>query len=205
LLPPPGNENTEKWLEERIKKYPDLTLDKLRKGPVVAPGLQEIAFSDLIFNTPSGKIELNCPTLNVLWGTSPLPVYNPLKGHRSTNSYPLLLMCPNQGSRIHSQFGNLRVIKLNSDTPALEISPADAESRGLDNGDRVQVYNSLGTLETVVRITGRGKTGMVVLYNGIWINEGGGGNRLTAACHTDIGYGSAFHGNSVEVVKITDR
>ena len=205
LLPPPGNDNTEKWLAERIKEYPDLTLEKLRKGPVVAPGLQEIAFSDFIFKTPSGKIELNCPTLNLLWGTSPLPVFNALKGHDGNQSYPLLLMCPNQGSRIHSQFGNLKVITQNSDTPALEISSADAVSRGIVNGDRVRVYNNLGTLDTVVRITGRIRAGMVVLYNGIWIVEGGGGNRLTAASHTDIGFGAAFHGNRVEVLKITDR
>ena len=41
--------------------------------------------------------------------------------------------------------------------------------------------------------------GSVVLPNGIWINEGGGGNLLIAGQETDMGYGAAFHDNMVEV------
>jgi hypothetical protein len=46
---------------------------------------------------------------------------------------------------------------------------------------------------------------MVVLHNGIWLSEGGGGNILSAGCETDIGYGAAFHGNMVSVRKIEGK
>ena len=34
------------------------TLDRLRAGPVRAPGASDVAFADLRFPTPSGRIEL---------------------------------------------------------------------------------------------------------------------------------------------------
>ena len=58
MIPEPGNNNIEQWLENRIKGYSEITLDNLRMAPVLAPGLQQIAWEDLKFNTPSGKIEI---------------------------------------------------------------------------------------------------------------------------------------------------
>jgi len=57
LIPEPGNINIEKWLEKRISGYSELTLKDLKKAPVLAPGLQQIAWEDLKFETQSGKIE----------------------------------------------------------------------------------------------------------------------------------------------------
>jgi anaerobic selenocysteine-containing dehydrogenase len=200
-IPPPGNENAEKWLSARIAPWSELTLDDLRKGPVIAPGLQEIAFNDMVFKTRSGKIELSCQAMSEKWNASALPAYVPLINPQNNSRYPLVLICPNTGSRIHSQFGNLDVVKKNSEPPALEISQEDAEDRHLVNGDRVIVYNNRGKISTVIKITGRLDPGMVILHNGIWLSEGGGGNTLTESLHTDIGYGAAFHGNRVEVEK----
>ena len=58
ILPEPGNENIEKWLINRIAGYSHLSLGDLKRGPVLAPGLQMIAWEDMKFDTPSGKIEL---------------------------------------------------------------------------------------------------------------------------------------------------
>ncbi len=58
LLLPPGDNFVEDFLNEKLAKFPILSLDALRQGPILAPGLQEIAFSDFKFDTPTGKIEL---------------------------------------------------------------------------------------------------------------------------------------------------
>ncbi|MBA4321421.1 MAG: hypothetical protein C0408_01255, partial [Odoribacter sp.] len=108
LIPGPGNENIEKWLENRIKGYSSLNLSDLRNGPVLAPGLQTVAYEDKKFETPSGLIELYSGLAQSKWKISPLPGYLPLKRDTlAKTNYPLILMTPNSGSRIHSQFGNL--------------------------------------------------------------------------------------------------
>jgi anaerobic selenocysteine-containing dehydrogenase len=213
LLPEPGNINIEKWLESRIKGYAHLTLDDLKKGPVLAPGLQEIAWSDMKFETPSGKIELYSEEARSRWGISELPEYSCLgiktksdsfqnSNHSYSGIYPLAFITPNSGSRIHSQFGNLKIIKVTVPEPAVSISFDDARSRNISTGDGIRVYNEFGEIISKARVSNRIPKGSVVLPNGIWFSEGGGGNTLIAGRETDIGHGAAFHDNKVEVEKI---
>jgi anaerobic selenocysteine-containing dehydrogenase len=201
-IPKPGNKNAELWLEDRIHGYSGLTLADLRNGPVLAPGLKEIAYHDLVFETPSGKIELFSQRIRDMWGSSPFPVYTPIKENAGEGLYPLIFISPNTSPRIHSQFGNLDVIKLNSEPPAAEISPADAEARGIKSGDKVRLYNEKGSITSTARVTGRLTRGIVVLHNGIWMEEGGGSNTLTAPEETDMGHGAAFHGKRIEIEKV---
>ena len=201
LIPEPGNGNIEKWLENRIKGYTNLCLDDLRQGPVLAPGLQEIAYSDMKFETQSGQIELFSEEATKKWNVSALPEYVQVDGPGIEKHYPLAFITPNTGSRIHSQFGNLTVINENEDDPALLISHSDAEKRKIFTGNIVRVFNSLGELYCRVRVTNRLPAGSVLLPNGIWLNEGGGGNRLIEGRETDMGYGAAFHDTMVEIEK----
>ena len=147
----------------------------------------------------SGKIELCSDEAKRKWNVSPLPEYVPVNGSVNNGQYPLVLLTPNAGNRIHSQFGNLQIIKENSDDPALLISPLDAEERKILSGRKIRVFNEYGELYCRVQISNRMPAGSVVLPNGIWINEGGGGNLLIAGQETDMGYGAAFHDNMVEV------
>jgi len=198
-LPKPGNQNIEKWLEQRIKGYTDLHLNDLKSGPVLAPGLQEIAYSDFKFETLTGKIELYSSQAAEKWKVSALPDYTPIPEMEHADELPLHLITPNTGSRIHSQFGNLKVIIDNSESPALLISPVDAENRKIITGSRVKVYNNSGELFTIARISNRLPSGTVLLPNGIWFKEGGGGNMLVSGRETDMGHGAVFHDNMVEV------
>lgn len=197
VLPEPGNENIEKWLEKRIKGYSGLTLSDLKKGPVLAPGLEEIAYSGMRFETPSGKIELFSEDAEKRWKVAPLPEYVPLIHYDET--YPLLLLTPNAAGRIHSQFGNLTVIREIVPGPAAFISPADASSRGIKDGQMIKIFNGNGEVITKAAVSNRIPSGILVLNNGIWLNEGGGGNNLIEGRETDMGFGAAFHDNKVEV------
>ena len=59
----------------------------------------------------------------------------------------------------------------------------------------------MGEIITSARISNRIPHGIIVLPNGIWLNEGGGGNHLIAGRFTDMGFGAAFHDTMVEVEK----
>lgn len=206
IIPQPGNNNIEEWLEKRIRKYLLNNLDDLRKGPVLAPGLQNIAYEDMKFDTSSGKIELYSSLLEDKWNSSPFPVYSPIQSDSDKiRKFPLVIMTPNTGSRIHSQFGNLNVIRQSVEVPSVEISCRDASARCISNGDKIRVYNDRGSFESVAKVTGRVLPGNIVLPNGIWTDEGGGGNRLIEPEETDIGFGAAFHGNSAEIEKLSDQ
>jgi len=198
LIPEPGNDNIEKWLENRIAGISEITLSQLRKSPVLAPGLQQIAWADLKFDTPSGKIELYSREA-MKWGISPLPDYRAAKQSDEEKNYPLILFTPNTGSRIHSQFGNLNIIRQTTGRPVVRISPEDAEERNIKNGSTIRVFNNYGDLTNQAEISDRVPKGLVVFPNGIWFNEGGGVNRLTSGEETDIGFGAAFHDNRVEI------
>jgi anaerobic selenocysteine-containing dehydrogenase len=198
-IPEPGNSNIEKWLDTRIKDYSELTLQTLKESPVLAPGLQQIAWEDLFFETPSGKIELYSAEAEEKWGISPLPIYIPVEHSDKENKYPLIILTPNTGSRIHSQFGNLNIIKETNPAPSARISPYDAGKRNLVDGQRIRIFNQTGELNTIMSVSNRIPQGLVMLPNGIWLSEGGGVNHLIAGEETDIGFGAAFHSNRVEI------
>jgi anaerobic selenocysteine-containing dehydrogenase len=46
--------------------------------------------------------------------------------------------------------------------------------------------------------------GTIVFPNGIWLNEGGGGNTLISGKDTDMGHGAAFHDTMVEAEACTE-
>jgi len=202
-IPEPGNENIENWLTNRIAGFHDLSLQDLKNGPVLAPGLQQIAWEDMKFETPSGKIELLSEEAKRVWNISELPEYVAIPDESENGKYPILILTPNAANRIHSQFGNLKIIKDTTPEPAVLISPPDALSRGILTGNKVRLFNCNGEIFSTAKISERIPSGTAVLPNGIWLNEGGGANFLIAGRETDIGYGAAFHDNMVEIEIIT--
>jgi anaerobic selenocysteine-containing dehydrogenase len=198
-IPEPGNEKIEVWLERRINSCSDITLNRLKESPVLAPGLQQIAFGDMIFETPSGKIEIYSPEAVERWGISALPDYKEVFCDPEEEKFPLTLITPNAGSRIHSQFGNLKIIKETSPEDVVRISPADAQKRKISAGQKIRVFNKAGEIISKVAISNRVPTGLVSIPNGTWLNDGGGANFLIPGTETDIGFGAAYHDTRVEI------
>ena len=108
-------------------------------------------------------------------------------------------MSPNTKNRIHSQFGNLRMIRSEDPEPLIRVSPGDALARGIDNGKRVRVFNDRGSLTLRCRLDFGLRTGCVSLTNGWWLSDGGAVNVLSSGRETDLGHGAAFHDNLVEL------
>jgi anaerobic selenocysteine-containing dehydrogenase len=203
-LPRSGDKAIEDYLKRQLESTKGLTLEQLRKGPVVAPGTQEIAFSDFVFPTPSGRIELYSEEAQQRWGLNPLPTFSePVESQRSTLdeglSHPLQLLTPNTKNRIHSQFNNLDMIRSVSSSPSLTINPEDAEARKIRAGQQVRVFNDRGELKLPAKFDYSIRPGCVSVSNGWWISDGGCVNFLSSGRETDMGYGAAFHDNLVEV------
>ena len=203
FLPLPGNEHIENQLKEKLKQYPQLSWEDLKKGPAIAPGHEEIAYRDKVFKTASGKIELYSNEAEKNWGVNKLPTYEePFRDEDSI--FSLKLLSPNTKNRIHSQFGNLEVIKQFAPVPYAVISIKDANERGIKDGDKIRIFNNRGELNTIAKVNFSIKKGCVVYFNGWWLQEGGTPNLLSKGRETDMGYGTAFHDCLVEVEKMND-
>jgi len=201
---PVSDEEVESYLERALDPFPSLSVARLGDGPVPAPGQQEVAFSDLVFPTPSGKIELLSDEAVQLWGVDRLPTFEESaeslrRSQPDADEFPLYLLTPNTKNRIHSQFNNLKMIRDLSPGPVVYIHPRDARSRRIADGDRVRIYNGRGELQFEARLDNGLKAGCVCVTNGWWISEGGTVNFCSAARETDMGHGAAFHDNRVQV------
>lgn len=206
-LPGVGDEAVEAWLARHLEPFPELSLERLAQGPVLAPEHEEVAFADLSFPTPSGKIELRSEEAAARWGVDPLPAWvEPLAAApgrgEDPERHPLWLMTPNTKNRIHSQFGNLEMIRAHDPRPVVRVSPADALPRGIRDGDRVRIFNHRGALEIPCTLDFGMRAGCVSLTNGWWISDGGAVNLLSAGRETDMGHGAAFHENRVEMERV---
>jgi len=208
-FPKPTDEGINEFLEKKLSSFPSLTMESLRRGPVLAPGFEEVAFSDFVFPTPSGKIELYSKEAMTRWNVDPLPEHveqreSSISLSRGSARFPLNLVTPNTKNRIHSQFNNLEMIRLVSPGPYALINPLDGEKRKLSTGDMVRVFNDRGEVKLEARFDLSIKPGVVSITNGWSISEGGAVNFCSLGRETDIGYGAAFHDNMVEVEAITD-
>lgn len=195
-----NDEQVEQALLNELKAFPELDFNELKEKPVIAPGHEEVAYQNLVFSTPSGKIELYSEQANKKWGVDFLPAYVPTKIEDKSAVNAFHLLTPNTKNRIHSQFGNLEIIK-QLDKPGVEINPEDAEALSIRENDTVEVYNAQGRIQLKARFNYSLKKKCVSIYNGLWFNEGTP-NFLTRPLETDMGYGTAFHDTIVKIKKL---
>lgn len=209
-IPRPGE--SEAMLKEALEQVNQqsgsgLSMIRLADSPQLAPGTQDIAFADMIFPTPSGKVELFSEEAARRWNVDPLPRWVPPveSALRKESPYPLQMLTPNTKNSIHSQFNNLAVIKQYDSGPALSMHPDDARERGISQGNKARVFNDRGELVLPVRFDLGIKPGCVSCPNGYWIQHGGGVNLLSEGRETDMGHGAAFHDNLVQVEAVKEK
>ena len=198
-IPEPTDEAIEEYLNGFLKDFPELSLEQLKKGPQLANSFEEIPFSDYQFPTPSGKIELYSSVAKEMWGVDELPDYVPLP---EQNEFQFQLISPNSKNRIHSQFGNLNVIKQFEPEAFLFVHPLDAEEKAMKNGEKVVIYNHQGKAEVKLQYDLGLRRGNVVLTNGHQSHLGAAPNLFTKGCETDMGHGTAFHNTWINIKKV---
>lgn len=186
-------------------------LRRFREDPIANP-----------LTTPSGKIEIFS---SELWEMSHTWTFeNAQKGDKITAlpeymdtfesalearthpKYPLQCIGHHFKGRTHSTFDNLPWLR-EAHPQRLFINPADADPRGIANGDLLEIYNDRGRVRVPAFVTPRIIPGVVSLPQGAWYKEqdgvdvGGNINTLTTLRPTAYAKGNPQHTNLVQVDK----
>lgn len=143
------------------------------QGGIGALDVSHVAYPDLVFDTPSGKVELFSARAESL-GLPALPVFEPPRA----SAYPLMLRFGRTLTHFHGFYDHGRALPTLAAAdpgPALWISPADAARRGVADGEDIRILNERGEIRARAVITDRVPAGTV------WMRDGWPGlNTLTS-------------------------
>ena len=165
--------------------------------------------------TPSGRIEIFSETI-AGFGYDECPGHpcwrapDEWLGAELAARYPLHLVSPQPGDKLHSQMESAIADQPGARPAAIEINPADASARRLDDGDLVTVFNERGACQARAHVSDAIRPGVVSLSTGAWYDPDGDGtdtqgnpNVLTRDLGTSrIGQGSSAHTALVEVARL---
>lgn len=177
------------------------------------PEIPFVPFAGGRFPTPSGKVELYSEAM-AQNGLDPLPRWVPpsesAMGSPDLHSkFPLMLLTPSGRSFMNSTFADVPALRAREGgRPVLEIHPADAARRGVGPGDLVEVRNDRGVCFLYACVTEDVPPGTVA-SSGMWWSQdrpGWGTPNATTSCRlSDLGRGSTFNTNLVEVTRISEE
>lgn len=132
-----------------------------------------------------------------------------LPNHESAQStpglaarFPLAMISPPARHFLNSSFVNVRSLRAIEGEPLVELHPDDARSRGLVEGQQVEVWNDRGRYRCKASVTTRARPGVVVGLGIWWRKLGRDGTHLNDLTHqrlTDIGRAPTFYDCLVEV------
>lgn len=172
--------------------------------------------------TPSGKIEIYSSALAKIAGEwelqkdetiSPLPVYaSTFEGwdDPKRSQFPLQMFGFHYKARTHSTYGNIDVLQA-SCRQQVWINPIDAKTRGIENDDKVKVFNDRGEVRVSAKVTPRIMPGVVAMGQGAWhqanmsgdrIDHGACMNTLTTQRPSPLAKGNPQHTNLIQIEKI---
>jgi anaerobic selenocysteine-containing dehydrogenase len=117
-----------------------------------------------------------------------------------TAEFPLALLSPASDRTISSTLGELHAAQV-----PVELAPADAEARGIADGDRVRIFNGLGEVRCFARRNPSLREGVAMLPKGIWSHNtlsGTGPTALAPDTLTDIGSGACFNDARVQIERV---
>lgn len=168
-----------------------------------------LPFAEGNFPTPSGKAEFYSEVLK-RQGLDPVVAFTPPDESRhgsKSDGFPLELLARKPDNHLNSSFANLPSVRAMEPWMGnLEMHSADAEARGIRDGDRVRAFNARGEIILQARIPssrigGPVPRGMVAARLD-WARFSPGGaniNVLTSEKLTDMGNAATFYSVCVEV------
>jgi anaerobic selenocysteine-containing dehydrogenase len=161
------------------------------------------------FWTKSGKLEFFSERMAAA-GLDPVPTYTaPYEAaQRDTDRarrYPLALIAPAAHYFLNAMFANVPEHETRQGSPTIVLHPADAELRGLRDGDQAGVYNDRGEFRATVVVSERVRAGVAASTKGFWpkrVPGASNANATVAERDSDMGGGAVFHDNRVEVTRV---
>ncbi|MFT5656975.1 MAG: anaerobic selenocysteine-containing dehydrogenase [Gammaproteobacteria bacterium] len=127
--------------------------------------------------TQSGKIELFSNELELKFGFG-IPRYDAVQG-----DFPLMIISPSSSKRTNTTFGSDPV---STSPECIEIHPEDAKVRGIVDGQRLRVWNDLGEVMLIAKVTDAVPPGVVYSAKGTWLNTSNTGQTVNALISADI-------------------
>ena len=177
-----------------------VSFDQLRANGWVKLALPDAPFANGGFPTASGKCSIDSPVFGV-------PDH--LANYESAAStpelarrFPLAMISPPARNFLNSSFVNVTSLRDIEGEPLLEIHAADAQPRGIVNGQTVRVFNDRGSYVCKAALSPRARPGVV---NGLgiwWRKLGVAGTNVNEVTHqqlTDIGRAPSFYDCLVQV------
>jgi molybdopterin guanine dinucleotide-containing S/N-oxide reductase-like protein len=162
-----------------------------------------LPFAQGNFRTPGGKALLYNEALKEQ-GLDPVAAFIPPDESRHTakaRAFPLELLARKADNFLNSTFTNLPSVQAMEETGLLEMNSADANRRGIRDGDRVKVFNQRGEIELKAKVDGAVSPGVVAAkLNWAKLTPGNRNiNVLTSEKLTDLGNSATFYSVLVEV------
>lgn len=189
----PTDRTEREFMEEElkvfIKKGIPSKIDQLRTKGYCLGFNQSIAWEDLKFPTPSGKVEIFSLEARRN-GLPALPRY--LENKKKKAAYPFRLLSIHPIMGINSQSVRVPFYDKN-DTQYAYIGQETAKSYYLKTGDSVRIYNDNGEIKIRVQVLPTIPSGVVVCYQGKILNGDKTINALTSSLPSDMGEKSSGH------------
>jgi anaerobic selenocysteine-containing dehydrogenase len=169
------------------------------------PNRYFLPFAEGNFRTASGKAELYSEQLK-REGLDPVVQFVAPSESRNGDQagrFPLELLARKADNFLNSTFTNVPSVQAMEETGLLEISERDAGARGIENGQRVRVYNQRGDIELTARVNGSLAGVVYAKLNWAKFTPGGRNiNVLTSEILSDMGNSATFYSVLVEVEQI---
>jgi anaerobic selenocysteine-containing dehydrogenase len=112
------------------------------------------------------------------------------------------MISPPARNFLNSTFVNVESLRATEGEPHLDIHPADAAERGINDGEQVRIFNDRGSMQARARITDKARAGLVVGLSIWWKKlapDGRNANQVTSQALTDLGGSATFYDCLVEV------
>lgn len=162
-----GYDATARWILEPTG-IKDWGAVKAADAPVEIPNSKRYEFGSYLKHipTPSGKIELSSSILSKYaeHGLTALPHWDMPE---DSVEYPFVAMTgPRLVFAMHSRCHKVPQLRRLRPEPLVDISHADALRLGISQGDRIEIYNQVGSIVMKANLSKRVAEGEISMYHG---------------------------------------
>jgi anaerobic selenocysteine-containing dehydrogenase len=152
-----------------------------------------------MFRTPSGRLEFYSETL-AAQGLPPMPDWVP-DPEEAKAAHPLRLLTTPGYFQSHTAFSGVAYLRRREGVPCAVLHPADAQARGLRDGQSVRLFNDRGVVGLTLHVRDEIQPGVVLVPGQRPDGEAVSGtvNLLCADGFTDMGEGATYQSTWLDV------